>query len=119
MDVGKIQRKTGIPAPPAFGVLAAEIRYVFNRRAKTGGTDHGAVGAAQTARRYVVPTGVLEIALQEFPDTGGIHGPAHLTAGCRDCRLCCRAVFLAGLVVGKCLQYFTTLLTADLDEARN
>src|SRR5262245_7168358 len=55
VDVGMIGSEAGIPAAPAFGMIAGEIRYIFDGAAETCGTDHRAVGAGQATSRDVFP----------------------------------------------------------------
>ena len=43
MDVGKIQRVTGIPYAPALDTVAGQIGMIFYRGTKTRGTDVSAI----------------------------------------------------------------------------
>src|SRR5579875_4106355 len=55
VDVRMVHREAGIPSLPAFGVISFQVRDVLDRRAKTRGADHRAIGAGQTTGRNVVP----------------------------------------------------------------
>ena len=63
---------------------SGEIGRVFHRRAEAGRTDHGAVGAAQTAGRHLVPARMLEIAHQQFVEVVRTHFAAHRGCGVFD-----------------------------------
>ena len=60
MDVGKHLREAGVPAPPAFGVIAGETARVFYGATKTGRADHRAIGAGETTLGNRVPVGMIE-----------------------------------------------------------
>src|SRR6266536_5154657 len=48
-EMAEIERVAGVPAPPAFGVLAGQVGGVLHGGAEAGRADHGAVAACQAA----------------------------------------------------------------------
>lgn len=59
MDVPMRLCETGVPQSDMLGVLSGEIRYLLDRMAETGRTDHRAIGAGQTSYRHIVPSRML------------------------------------------------------------
>ena len=73
-----VGRETGIPAAPAFRMVASQIRDLFDRAAEAGGTNHRAVRTRETARGNIFPTRMFHVTVKQFFDAGRVHGSSHL-----------------------------------------
>ena len=99
VNIGKVLGKARIPLAPAFGVRSGEVRDVFDRGAKTGGADHGAVAAGKATRGHLFPAGVIGILVEEVLDTCRVEMASHLRRGLRydvfgDLNILCRCVMM-------------------------
>src|SRR5450755_162881 len=81
VNVRVVDREAGIPALVTFDVLALEIGDVLHRRAEARRADHRAVAAGQAALGDLVPTRVLEVAVQQPLDIRRVELATHLRGG--------------------------------------
>lgn len=65
VEVRKAGCKTGVPVPPALGVISGHVTHVLHDRAEASGAHHGAVAASQASLRDVVPPRMLEVSIQQ------------------------------------------------------
>src|SRR5579872_5616827 len=77
VDVRMGSGEAGVPPARPFGCFPGEVGCVLDGGAETGGTDHGAVAARQTAFGDLLPAGTVEIAEEQLPGLSGVEGPAH------------------------------------------
>ena len=65
MNIREAHGETGIPPLPALRALAGKVGHIFDRGAKTGWADQGAVAARQASLGDRLPSWMLEISLQK------------------------------------------------------
>src|SRR5579864_216662 len=97
VDVRKAQREARVPTAPALGLMTGHVGYVLYRGAKTGGTDHGAVGARQAASGDVVPAWVVEVLVQQLFDSDSIDASHLLASRTVHCSFCLMQICTGGL----------------------
>src|SRR3569832_1797319 len=71
-------RETRFPLAHVLHFIAGQRRLVLRAVAKTCGTDRGAIAAAQTARRHLVPTRVMQVRDQRRVEVAARQAPRQL-----------------------------------------
>src|SRR5579864_8434350 len=116
VNVRKTQREARVPAAPALGMVTGHIGDVFHRGAETSGTNHGAIGAAQTPGCDFVPLRAFKILIEQFLETGSVNF-ANLIVGCGfDCRFRIVEIGVFGRSGFKFGKYLRSAFAAGFDQ---